>query len=168
MSILIRTPLFGFLLMFVMAAQAETGVVFKTLDGESKTVESEIGKGKWVVVKVWAADCHVCNAEAETYAQFHEAQGEDGIRMLGLSMDGDVQKAKAYVERHDLPFPSLLGDSRSVSTFYRALTKQPLLGTPSILVFDTKGEMVAAQAGPVPPEVIERFVEQQSEAEAAN
>ena len=168
MSLLTRAALLGFLLMFALVSQAETGIVFKTLDGQSQTVESLVGQGKWVVVKIWAADCHVCNAEAETYAQFHEAQGEDGIRMLGLSMDGDARKAGAYVERHDLPFPSLLGDVRSVSGFYMALTNKPLLGTPTILVFDPKGEMVAAQAGPVPPEAIERFVAQRSEAEAAS
>ncbi|MCG8337663.1 MAG: TlpA family protein disulfide reductase [Proteobacteria bacterium] len=168
MSMLSRAALFGIMMTFAMLTQADTGVVFKTLEGEAQTVESHTGKGKWVVVKIWAADCHICNAEAETYAQFHEAQGEDGIRMLGLSMDGDARKAGDYVERHDLPFPNLLGDPRSVSNFYMGLTKQPLLGTPTILVFDPKGEMVAAQAGPVPPEAIERFVAQRSEAEAAS
>ena len=168
MNIFHRASLLGFLLVFALVAQAETGIVFKTLKGESQTVESHTGKGKWVVVKIWAADCHVCNTEAETYAQFHETQGEDGIRMLGLSIDGDMRKAEAYVERHDLPFPNLLGDPQSVSKFYLDLTKSPLLGTPTILVFDPKGEMVAAQAGPVPPDVIERFVAQRSEAEAAS
>jgi len=38
---------------------------FKDLNGNIRTVDDYIGKGKWVLVMIWASDCHICNEEVD-------------------------------------------------------------------------------------------------------
>ena len=150
----------------VVVAQAEINVIFTDLDGEPRKLEDYTGKGKWQVVMIWASDCHICNLEAASYAEFHESQEDDGVGVIGISMDGEQNRtaALAFVERHDLAFPNLIGEPGMVGLYYAALTKEPLRGTPTFLIFDPNGELAAAQAGTVSPDAVTRFVAKKSAA----
>ena len=144
------------------SAQAADESPFTDFDGAPRTIESFTGDGKWLVVMIWAHDCHVCNIEAEGYAQFHEAHKDEDARMLGISLDGLAKKAeaKAFVERHSLPFPNLIGEPAAVMLHYMMLTESSFLGTPTLLMYNPEGKLMAAQAGAVPVESIERFIAQ--------
>jgi len=43
---------------------------------------------------------------------------------------------------------------------YEIISRGPWVGTPTILVYNPKGELLAAQPGAVPTELIEEFIEQ--------
>lgn len=146
------------------SAQAADDPVFTDFAGESRSIESYAGDGKWLVVMIWAHDCHVCNMEAETYAQFHEAHKDKDAHMLGISMDGKEKKAEAeaFIQRHDLPFPNLIGEPQTTMLYYLTLTQSPFRGTPTILLYGPDGKLKAAQAGAVPVEVIEAYIAKNS------
>lgn len=150
-------------------AQVDTPAVFSDFEGQAQSVESFAGQGDWLVVMIWASDCPVCNLEAESYAQLHEANTDKGIRVLGISLDGATKKAaaRAFIERHDLPFPNLIGEPSMVGRYYSALTQSAFRGTPTFLVFDPQGELAAAQAGAVTPDAIERYIAKKNEARQA-
>jgi peroxiredoxin len=158
----IKPALWGLLLALsaVAVSQAEELAIFSNFDGNPQQLEDYTGGGRWLVVMIWASDCHICNADAATYARFHESQREKGLGVLGISMDGQDNKAAAlaFIERHDLPFPNLIGEPGMIGLFYAALTQESLRGTPTFLIFDPDGELAAAQAGSVSPEAIERFI----------
>jgi len=71
-----------------------------------------------------------------------------------------VKAAKGFVQRHKVTFPNLIGTSEQVTELYSRLTGEFLVGTPSFLVFDPKGELVAKQAGAVPVRLIENFIKE--------
>lgn len=148
------------LVLALLAGQAMAQAEFRDLEGNPRSIADYAGGGKWLVVKIWAHGCHVCNMEAENYAYFHEKHRDTDARVLGISMDGaaELAQARAYVERHDITFPNLIGEPAAVMQHFAELTGQTFLGTPSILLYDPSGELVAAQAGAVPTEVIERFM----------
>jgi peroxiredoxin len=158
----IKTGLWGLLMALstVAVSQDDGLAIFSDFDGKPQQLEDHIGGGKWLVVMIWASDCQICNAEAATYARFHESQREKGVGVLGVSMDGQDNKAAAlaFIERHDLPFPNLIGEPGMVSLYYAALTRESLRGTPTFLIFDPDGELAAAQAGAVSPDAINRFI----------
>lgn len=160
---LARVLLLGILMSAISAAAAEEGL-FEDFDGEPRAVESYTGNGKWLVVMIWAHDCHVCNMEVESYAQFYDDYQDKNASVLGISLDGQAKKAdaEAFIERHDLPFPNLIGELAPTMLFYAAQTQSQFRGTPSILLFGPDGELRAAQAGAVPVESIERFIAQNS------
>ena len=142
------------------AAQSDSLSVFSDMDGKPRQLEDYTDDGKWLVVMIWASDCHICNLEAATYDTFHQAQRDKGTAVLGISMDGEENRAaaKKFIERHDLSFPNLIGEPGMVSLYYASMTQENLRGTPTFLVYDPDGEIVAAQAGAVSVEAIESFI----------
>jgi peroxiredoxin len=132
------------------------------MDGKPTSLQEHTGKGKWLVVMIWAHDCHVCNQEAPNYDKFHTAHKDKDATVLGLSLDGkDLRKeALAFTQRHKLGFPSLIGEPHDVGAIYNGLTGGDFAGTPTFLIFDPKGVIRAEQAGAVPVDLIEQFIRQ--------
>jgi peroxiredoxin len=134
------------------------------MDGSIHTLNEFTGQGKWTVVMLWASDCHVCNAEAQTYDKFHRAHMEKDATILGVSLDGANKKGEAekFIQRHHVHFPNLIGEPDAVEQLYTQLTGQGWVGTPSFLIYSPSGELRAAQAGAVPVNLIESFIAKES------
>lgn len=132
----------------------------KTMEGKPAALSDFTGKGKWTVVILWASDCHVCNAEAEQYIQFHEDNKDKHAQILGISLDGQAKldAAKDFIKRHDVTYTSLIGEPQDVATLYSELTGGHWVGTPTFLIYDRTGKLKAAQPGAVPAEIIEGFI----------
>ncbi|MDH3713080.1 MAG: TlpA family protein disulfide reductase [Gammaproteobacteria bacterium] len=118
-----------------------------------------IGKGQWVIVKIWASDCEICNREAHQYVDFHEFHKDtDGV-MLGISLDGqDRAAALDFIERHEIPYPNLITDYATGMEWYTGVTGRQWIGTPTFLVYDPAGTLRAQQVGAVPTQLIEQFI----------
>ena len=136
----------------------------KDFEGKARSLnEYTDNQNKWTVVILWTHDCHACNVEAEQYVQFHEANKNKNIKMLGISMDGkNIDDAKAFIKRHDVTYPNLIGEFDEVALMYENLTGGNWIGTPTILIYDPKGKIQAAQPGAVPVEIIEEFITSKS------
>jgi len=147
--------------MFAAVSFASTELYgLKNMAGDDSSLNEHIGKGNWDVVILWASDCHACNQEAEQYIQFYEGNKATNIRVLGISIDGakKLDEAKKFIKRHDVTYPNLIGEFEQVVSMYESLTGAQWLGTPTILVFNPKGELKAAQPGAVPVGLIEEFI----------
>jgi len=59
-------------------------------------------------------------------------------------------------------FESLIGESDEVADFVLSHSHQPFRGTPTIMIFDPGGILVAFQEGPVRVDSIEEFIAQRS------
>jgi peroxiredoxin len=143
-----------------LAAWAEApSIVLRDLDGKSRNVNEFIGRGQWTVVTTWAHDCHICSREIHEMSAFHLAhRGRDAI-VLGVTVDGydEVQAARAFVKRHDLPFVNLVAEPKqAVMTQFGA---GRFVGTPTYYIYDPKGAIVGQQIGPLTREEVEAFME---------
>lgn len=134
----------------------------KDLDSNTRRVDEFLVEGKWLIVVIWASDCHVCNREAAKYVALHNKRKDKDASVLGISIDGweNILDAEAFVDRHKLTFPNLIGAVERVDAVYRHYTGSSLTGTPTFLIFSPKGEAVASQAGAVPVDIIEMFIEE--------
>ena len=150
-------------LMFVTNAAAGEG--FQTFDGKADSIERYAGKGKWLVVMLWASDCHVCNQEVHQYMEFHQKHADKDAVILGVSLDGEEKKsdAKDFIARHKVNFPNLIAEPEVVAGWYQNLAGTEWVGTPTFMVYTPKGELIGAQVGAVPPAVIETFIEKESQ-----
>ena len=162
MKIAKRTTLF--VLSFLMLAVQAQAAVLQDFSGKSRSIGDFTGKGKWTVVMIWASDCHICNQEAHAYVDFHFTHSDDDAEVLGISIDGQAKKAEAekFIERHKINFPNLIGEPQDVAQLYYELTGATFIGTPVFLFYNPQGKLVAQQAGAVPTELIEEFIQQQS------
>jgi peroxiredoxin len=164
MSKLIKTVSILSALLFTLSVSATEK--FDDFQGNQKSIADYTGKGKWLVVMLWASDCHVCNQEAHQYIKFHQDRVNKDALVLGISLDGVAKKndAQEFIKRHQVNFPNLIGEPEKIATMYQELTGDTWIGTPSFMVYTPKGELLGAQAGAVPVPVIESFIERESAA----
>lgn len=158
--------LFGGLMLLLIApisfahGGAEGDSTLMDFDGHPRSVKEYQEPGKWLVVMLWASDCHVCNQEAHSYSLFHDQHKESDAAVLGISMDGITGnvEASAFIERHRVSFPNLIGEFEEIAQMFARLTGESWIGTPTFLIYNPTGELVAQQVGAVPVALIENFM----------
>ena len=159
---LARLLVLSILLAAKAAAVAASPLLQDLQSSEFKTIDDYREPGKWLVVMIWAHDCHVCEEEVDDYHRFHRRHGEQSARVLGITLDGEERKSAAleFVTRHGLGFDNLIGEPEAVSAYYQLVTGSRWVGTPSFLIFGPDGELRAKQAGAVEVEIVENFIAQ--------
>ena len=146
----------------VSVGTAPANTTFMTLDGEVAVLSDYRGQGYWLVVMIWSYDCPVCQREAGEFQALHARGQKNNLRVLGLSLDGQVgaMMAWAFVAEYNLDFINLIGEPSEVADFYTRESGQPFQGTPSLLIFSPTGVLKAAGAGAVDLRRIEAFIQQ--------
>jgi peroxiredoxin len=149
------------------ALAAAPDVPLIDLDGKPQNVNTIIGKGKWVVVTIWAHNCHICASEIHEMASFHKAHADKDARVLGVTIDGKdkIEKARKFVRDHKLPFPNLVAEPE-VEVIER-FGGGDFVGTPTFYVYDPQGTIRAQQAGPLSRAEVEKFLDEMRKEAAA-
>jgi peroxiredoxin len=133
-------------------------------EGRPHALEEYTGKGKWLVVTVWASDCAVCEREIPELVAFHDEHHGKDATVLGISVDGPAGKpaAQAFIERYRIGFPNLLDGGRAFKAIYLRATGRPWFGaTPMNLVYAPDGKLAARRIGPLAKTEIEAFIERE-------
>ncbi len=160
-----KTGFWALIVMVFLAVPAlhaeDVGPEMLNMDGEPTPLKNYIGKGKWLVIKVWASDCHVCNESVHEMIALHKERGDKDISVLGIAVDGYDRKAavEAFMKRHQVNFPNLIDDGAIVASVYYSAVGTPWIGaTPTYLLFSPEGEIVAENLGAISKEVVETFI----------
>ncbi len=137
---------------------------FGNFEGQSATIEQFFDEDHWLVVVIWSFKCPICRKELPAYAKLALRQKSGSFRVIGLSIDGYEGFGDAWALLEDLgnDFESLIGEAGEVAEFVLSHSPQPFQGTPSIMIFNPGGILVAFQAGPLPVDSIEAFISQRS------
>lgn len=159
----LRWPWAALMAVALVFSTAAVSAPLHDLQGEVRSLADYVGKGRWLVVMIWASDCLICNAEAPAYARFQTRHGD--VRVLGISMDGAGQRtdAERFVREHDLNFPNLIGAPEDVAGLWVEQAGQDWVGTPSFLIYGPDGRLRAQRTGRVRPERIEQFIREHTE-----
>jgi len=147
-------------LLLLLSAGFVSASTLSDLDGKAASINDYAGNGKWLVVMFWASDCHICNVKAHEYVDLQARHKDGNIHLLGITTDGIENKAAAesFIKEHKLNFPNLIGSLNDIGAMYYDMVGEQWRGTPTILIYNPKGKLNAAQAGAVPAEVIEGFI----------
>ena len=137
---------------------------FGDFEGQPATIEQFFNGERWLVVVIWSFMCPICKKELPAYADLADRQQSKGLMVIGLSIDGHVGFGDAWALLEELgnDFESLIGEADEVAEFYLSHSRQPFQGTPSIMIFNPSGILVAFQAGPVSVDSIEAFIAQRT------
>lgn len=120
-----------------------------------KEVDLASLRGRVTVLNFWATWCPPCVAEMPSLERLHRALGEEGLAVVGISVDEDEAALRRFVEQHKLGFPVLRDPGASVASGAYHTT-----GYPETFVVDGQGVLREHYVGPVEwdtPEVLERF-----------
>ena len=158
------TPLFLLFTaaLFAMMLLSTSAQAFTDLDGKPDSINNHIGKDKWTIVEVWASDCHACRMHMPEMVKF------DGklknARILGVTLDGQkgIDDAEDFLAEYDVKFPTIVTNPVEMSIWMEQSIGESLRGTPTFILFDPEGKLVAAQPGIVAVASLEKFITENS------
>jgi peroxiredoxin len=158
--------IFGLVLQGVgiqLANAAGPDLVLSDLNGKPVPVSKYIGQGKWTLVMLWAHNCPVCNREVDNISFFYDDHKNKGVNVLGVSVDGPSQiaKAQAFVDDHLVDFPNLVIEpaAQQIEKFGGG----PFVGTPTFYVYSPEGKLVAKNVGAISIKALNEFLAKQQE-----
>jgi thiol-disulfide isomerase/thioredoxin len=100
--------------------------------------------GDVVVLNLWATWCAPCRREMPSLDRLQAALGEDGLRVIALSLDrGDVAKVRAFFEELEIANLAIYQDPQA-----RAGRELGAPGLPTTIVIDRTGQEVGRLLGP--------------------
>jgi len=158
-----KIPPNAFLLVWVLFNGAAAGQsTFTDFDGRPSDLGKRLYPEAWTVVMLWHSECHICNEEVGELIRFH-GRNQPRAGILGVSLDGYAARgdAQQFIDRHRVNFPNLIADEAAVAAFYYRHTGERWVGTPTFLIYDPSGELVAKQVGAVSQALLEDFIGQQ-------
>ena len=126
------------------------------IHGNPNELNNYIGKGKWLVVKVWKSDCRVC---LTTMRETNSAQRVlPNTWVLGVSLDGDPRVAKQSLYRLRVNFKNLVSNVSEFNQYIKRSTKRNITGFPTFMIYNPKGKLKAMQTGNIKPAELRRYI----------
>jgi len=132
----------------------------RTMDGSAAGLTSSLVEDKWNLVMIWSTSCGVCRVETPRLSDLYDEEKDGDLTLLGISIDG-LEATDAVAEfrtQYEMRFPTLLGEFITVASEYTTLSQEELRGTPTFMLFDLEGALVAVNPGPVRPEAVREFI----------
>ncbi len=125
--------------------------------GEGNLTISSL-QGKPLVLNFWAGLCPPCRAEMPDLQEFYE-ENKDRVNLLGIDVGqftglGDQASAKALLEELNITYPAGFTNDGSVMRVYK------VLGMPTTVFIDSKGEIFRKWGGVLNNEVLTRLTDE--------
>lgn len=100
-------------------------------------------RGDAVLVNIWATWCPPCREEMPGLQALHEEYAEEGLRVLGVSIDSRnaERDVATFIDNFGLTFPILLDPEERVTRVFRTT------GVPETFLIDREGEVVRRWIG---------------------
>lgn len=102
--------------------------------------------GRVILLDFWATWCGPCRIEIPGFIELFDSYEEQGLTILGISIDDPVDALTFYAEEMAMDYPVLIGDGRDdVKNFYG-----PLIGFPTTILIDRGGNICHSHSGYAP------------------
>jgi len=131
-------------------ADRESAPSFRLRDASGNAISLADFHDKLVVLNLWATECGGCKAELPTFVDLHRAYKDQGVAVIGVSMDvmyEDLKnsaegwaRVKPFAAAHDLHYLILMDDG-SVEKAYK------VTAMPATYLIDRRGRIAAAYVG---------------------
>jgi len=134
------------------------------IDGKPVTTEADVGNGKWQVVMIWATDCHICAEMKPLLSVFHDKHKNTDAEVYGIALDGveNLSAVQQYMKDHKVTFPTYIGDMALIAMNFQINAEVRLSGTPTYMLFNPVGELVAIDYGMLEIDSLEKFISSNS------
>ncbi len=158
------------LLSFVLISTllSNSAFAFSDIDGKKDSIMNHIGKDKWTIVEVWESNCAACRMHMPDMVKF------DGklknARILGVALDGKrgIDDIEDFIAEYDINFPTIVTNFVEMNVWMQQRIGESLVGTPTFILFDPEGKLVAAQPGIVSTNSLEKFITENSKPTTAS
>jgi peroxiredoxin len=127
---------------------------FTLKDMAGKDVRLADYKGKVVLLDFWATWCGPCKVEIPAFVDLQTKYRDQGLVVLGLSVDDPVEKLKPFADKFKMNYPVLVGrDREDVQEAYG-----PIWGIPMTVVIGRDGNICKKHMGMATKEQFEKEI----------
>lgn len=127
---------------------------FSRLDLEHRQVSLSAYQGKVVLLNFWATWCAPCLAEIPRFRAWQKQNWENGLQIVGISMDDEAAPVSTFYRKFRLNYPVVMGDE-NLGELYGGV-----LGLPVSFLIDRKGRIRFKHEGQTDLRVMQREIEQ--------
>jgi cytochrome c biogenesis protein CcmG/thiol:disulfide interchange protein DsbE len=120
------------------------------LDGQSLDLANY--RGKVVLLDFWATWCTPCRDEIPRFVEFQDKYHEQGLQVIGISMDDDAKPVRAFYKEFKMNYPVALGNEKVAEAY------GGVLGLPITFLIDRDGRVAAKYVGAVETNVVEQEI----------
>lgn len=129
---------------------ANLDLKFKDMNGAEVRLADY--RGKVILLNVWATWCGPCELEIPELVEAYNKYKDDGVVVLGVSLDDSAETLRAYAPKKQMNYPLLLWDDAFEDAY------GPIVGVPITFFIGRDGTISHRQFGPVTKERIDREV----------
>jgi peroxiredoxin len=126
---------------------------FSLRDLNGQPVELASYRGKVVLLDFWATWCTPCRDEIPHFVEVQNRYREQGLQVIGISMDDDVKPVREFYRQFEMNYPVALGDVKVAEAY------GGVLGLPVIILIGRDGRVAAKHDGEVRMPVVEQEIE---------
>ena len=125
---------------------------FSLLDLTGKKFDLSDYRGKVILLDFWATWCDACREEIPHFIQLQNTYRNQGLQIIGVSMDDGPEPVRAFYERYRMNYPVIMGDA-SMGELYGGV-----LGLPIAFLIGRDGRIARKYIGATNMSVVERGV----------
>ena len=129
---------------------ANLDLKFKDMNGAEVRLADY--KGKVILLNVWATWCGPCELEIPELVEAYNKYKDDGVVVLGVSLDDSAETLRAYAPKKQMNYPLLLWDDAFEDAY------GPIVGVPITFFIGRDGTISRRHFGPVTKERIDQEV----------
>ena len=132
------------------AGVANLDLTLKDMNGND--VKLADYRGKVILLNVWATWCGPCQAEIPELVEAYNKYKEQGVVVLGVSLDDTAETLRAYAPKKQMNYPILLMRDEFDEAY------GPIFGVPITFFIGRDGTISRKHFGPVSKEDVDREI----------
>lgn len=135
-------------------------ILLDDLEGNQHSLNEFIGKGKWVVLNIWATACPYCRDELDDLIDFHERHAEKDAIVIGLTVDWpsfgfpDKEYLANFALDYFIDYPLLMIDQELASQ----VVGKDVNMIPLTFFYNPEGTLVYRLNGVVTKKTLEKII----------
>jgi len=99
----------------ILALDAAPEFKLRCLDGSEVSLSSY--KGKIVIIDFWSIYCPPCREEIPGFVEIYQKLKDRGVEILGINLDRDDEKVKAFIEANKVDYPILFSTKEVLDAY---------------------------------------------------
>ncbi len=121
-----------------------------TLTGQKLDLASY--RGKVVLLDFWATWCDSCREEIPHFVQLQSKYGDQGLQIIGVSMDDGREPVRDFCQRFKMNYPVVMGNAKTGELY------GGVLGLPLAFLIGRDGRISARHIGRTDISVFEKEI----------
>jgi cytochrome c biogenesis protein CcmG, thiol:disulfide interchange protein DsbE len=155
----LRSALWALALLLAGTAQAlgpgDAAPDFTLTGFDGKVIHLAEFRGRVVLLNFWASWCAPCLEEMPRFSAWQRRYGEQGLQVIGISMDDNDVPVRQVLVRQPVEYPIAVGDVPLAERYGR------ILGLPQSFLIARDGRILARYKGEVDLAQLEKAIVQQ-------